>query len=452
MRTLPLKLSALSVTLACVHAATPNQQPLVSLPGDIAVLPEWSFQSETKLPEADIIGLSKPGVDVSSWYRMGARHTVMAALIENGVYNESALFDSENMKALQSDGIFVGPFIYREEFLLEPGDGHYFTLETHGITSKADMYVNGVRIASSDRQTGSYGGHAYNLTGFIESGTNCILIRAYPTNYLRDFAQGFADWNPYPADNGTGIWRPVELSLTAAVSMSPLRVLTDFSHAGDKIVNVTLRTKVVNHAPRSVLANVNGTIIVPNADKAIPFEKSVELRANENRTLSIRTPIERPQIWWPARWGAQPLYTVHASTMIQSDERLILSDKAKPLNFGIRYVSSLVNEHNDTAFSINGQSFQVMGAGYAADMFLRFDEKRVEKIFRYMLDMGLNTVRLEGKQEHPELYDLADKMGLMVLAGWECCDKWEAFEVYTLIFLPHHALTGGSSTTMMPTA
>ena len=42
--------------------------------------------------------------------------------------------------------------------------------------------------------------------------------------------------------------------------------------------------------------------------------------------------------------------------------------------------------------------------------------------------MGLNTVRLEGKQEHPELYTLADRMGIMVLAGWEYCDKWEGWE------------------------
>jgi exo-1,4-beta-D-glucosaminidase len=41
--------------------------------------------------------------------------------------------------------------------------------------------------------------------------------------------------------------------------------------------------------------------------------------------------------------------------------------------------------------------------------------------------MGINTVRLEGKQEHPELYDLADEMGIMLLPGWECCDKWEAW-------------------------
>lgn len=41
--------------------------------------------------------------------------------------------------------------------------------------------------------------------------------------------------------------------------------------------------------------------------------------------------------------------------------------------------------------------------------------------------MGLNTIRLEGKQEHPFLYSLASELGLMILAGWECCDKWEGW-------------------------
>ncbi|KAJ5771584.1 hypothetical protein N7520_002113 [Penicillium odoratum] len=45
-----------------------------------------------------------------------------------------------------------------------------------------------------------------------------------------------------------------------------------------------------------------------------------------------------------------------------------------------------------------------------------------------MIDLGLNTIRLEGKQEHPAFYDLGDPMGIMVLSGWECCDKWEAWD------------------------
>ncbi|KAK3690390.1 glycoside hydrolase superfamily [Podospora appendiculata] len=60
-------------------------------------------------------------------------------------------------------------------------------------------------------------------------------------------------------------------------------------------------------------------------------------------------------------------------------------------------------------------------------MFLRWDAKKWETEAQYTLDVGFNTVRLEGKNEHPEFFETADRLGLMVLAGWECCDKWEAW-------------------------
>ena len=59
-------------------------------------------------------------------------------------------------------------------------------------------------------------------------------------------------------------------------------------------------------------------------------------------------------------------------------------------------------------------------------MFLRDDPKRMEAEFSYVLNLGLNTIRSEGKLENEHFYDLADSHGVMILAGWECCDKWES--------------------------
>jgi exo-1,4-beta-D-glucosaminidase len=40
-------------------------------------------------------------------------------------------------------------------------------------------------------------------------------------------------------------------------------------------------------------------------------------------------------------------------------------------------------------------------------------------------DLGLNTVRLEGKLETEEFFEMADQQGILVMAGWCCCDFWE---------------------------
>lgn len=427
MRAFIHRLCALSVMLPGVQTAAAKLEALVSSPGDTAIIPGWSLQSATRV-DGDLSALSHPGAQSGSWYSVSSRGTVMAGLIKNGVYREEELFYSNHMDKLAGQAIFKAPWIYRQELTLHPKFGNYFALKTHGITSKADIYVNGAIIVSSKDQQGSYGGHVYDFTDHVKDGINCILIQAYPTNYLRDFAMGFLDWNPYPADNGTGVWRDVEVSQTGAVSMSPFRVITDFIKPGvGDTVNVTLRTKLVNHAPTSMGVTVKGKIQDPDGTEAASIMHRVKLEAGEQRTTSVHIPIKNPKIWWPFRWGLQPLYTVQAGTFTGNGEGN-LSDTSMPQEFGIRHVSSIVNQHNDTAFSVNGLPFQVLGAGYSSDIFMRFDKKRVEKIFQYVIDMGLNTVRLEGKQEHPELYTLADRMGIMVLAGWECCDKWEGWE------------------------
>jgi exo-1,4-beta-D-glucosaminidase len=58
-----------------------------------------------------------------------------------------------------------------------------------------------------------------------------------------------------------------------------------------------------------------------------------------------------------------------------------VSDRSSSQRFGIRHVSSKLNGFNDTEFTVNGEPFQVTGAGYGPDIFMRFDEDRVEKIF-----------------------------------------------------------------------
>src|SRR5438270_13359610 len=101
-----------------------------------------------------------------------------------------------------------------------------------------------------------------------------------------------------------------------------------------------------------------------------------------------------------------------------------ISDKSEA-NFGIREVTSQVLAANRRLFSINGKNILIRGGGWSPDMMLRENSQRLKDEFRYVQDMGLNTVRLEGKLETKEFFDLADRKGILVMAGWCCCDFWE---------------------------
>ena len=71
-------------------------------------------------------------------------------------------------------------------------------------------------------------------------------------------------------------------------------------------------------------------------------------------------------------------------------------------------------------FRVNRKKILIRGAGWTPDMFLRSSRQQLETQFRYVRDMNLNTIRLEGKLESDEFFDLADEMGVLVMAGW-CC-------------------------------
>jgi exo-1,4-beta-D-glucosaminidase len=367
--------------------------------------------------------LSLPGIDTSKWYRLNAtKGTLMATLIANGVYTENDLFYSTILQEVNTDQFRV-PWYYRTEITFEaPHDRHnWYTLKTNGISSRADIYLNGHLVADKETQAGAYVGLWYDVTDDLRvNENNVLLIKVFPTDYNRDFALGFVDWNPYPPDNGTGVWRDVEFKRSGQVGLSTPRVQTTLD--GDVTVYVDVKNLANNVLGSGTL---HCYIYDPDGHKINELESTFDLKPGAQAKLEVKTKVDNPQIWWPKQWGKQPLYNVQCNATLDGINHI--SDTTTT-NFGIRTVSFTLDPiYNDTTFSVNNHPFQVLGAGYTSDIFLRFNEHKLVAQFQYVLDMGLNTIRLEGKQEHPRLYSLADEMGIMLLSGWECCDKWEGW-------------------------
>lgn len=417
-------------------------------------IPNWKIQSSEHVGD-DIETLSGKDLDTSDWYTVSSRSTIMAGLLEAGLYNDTELFFSDNLETELNYASFNTTRFYRHSFKLKQESGIHHLLETNGITSRADIYLNGLQIANSTTQAGAYNGQWYDITNEATDDDNVLLIKVYPSDYNRDFALGFVDWNPYPPDKGQGVWRDVRFKSIGQVHASDLRIVTDFEIPTDGPVVVTVKADVHNLADTSIDGMVQFVVSDPEGSQSSPINASFSLASLGVQTVTANVTIDDPQIWWPHFWGSQPLYTVSGIMRTSISQ----SDIIPETTFGIRHVKFHVNAHNDTVFTVNGQPFQVVGGGYSADIFLRFNETRLTTQFQYMLDIGLNTVRLEGKQEHPELYTVADRLGLMVMAGWECCDKWEAWtyneDVNATLWSDHDYEIAGASmrheATMMQT-
>lgn len=416
------RLTAAISLAAGLHAA--SAADLVSSPGQVAAIPTWDFKSSAEGGESNLFPVSEVGFDTTSWHHVNkSKCTLMGCLIEAGVYNETELFYSENLRTVDEEQFSVA-WLYRTEFSLAPATGKHFFLQPHGISSRASIFLNGEPVTSQVwERAHTYVGRIYDITRLVGE-ANALAIRAEPTDYYRDLAIGWVDWNPWPADRGTGVWRDVEIKQTGPVMLESLRVVTQLgTPLGSQPANVTLKARALNAGDSLLTLTVTGSVSPLSGGATLSWNKTFTLDPFSAIDIGVEGTVEEPEIWWPRQWGDQPLYIANLTVTTEDGA---LSDFAAN-RFGFRTVTSELNSFNDTTFIINGEPFEVIGAGYAPNMFLRWDARKWETELQYVLDLGFNTVRLEGKNEHPELYDIADRLGIMLMPGWECCDKWEAW-------------------------
>jgi len=381
-----------------------------------AAIEHWEIQSSSKAPEGGA-EVSSAGYSTKGWYPVSGRATVMAGLLENGKYEN--IFYSDNLRAAaepESSGVaFVVPWWYRTQFTVADGtQGTHTLLRINGMIPRADVWLNGNLIADKTTVAGAYPVHEFDVTRWVHAGANTLALRVYAGDPRTDLTIGWVDWNPTPPDNNMGPWRGVDIVRAGPVQIRFPRVtsaLPDLAHA-----TLTVKVEARNLDASAHDAQIEGVAA------GVSLRQTVHLAAGETKTVSFApVDVKQPKVWWPVGMGAHPLYQLEMNATVDG----AVSDETSA-TFGIRSVSSHLTKQGYIQFVINGRPVLIRGAGWAPDMFLRDDAKRMEAEFSYVVNMGLNTIRSEGKLEDARFYDLADREGIMILAGWECCDKWES--------------------------
>jgi exo-1,4-beta-D-glucosaminidase len=280
--------------------------------------------------------------------------------------------------------------------------------------------MNGVQVATSEQLAGTWRLFRFDLTSAAKPGdNNALAIEVFPPR-PHDLAITLVDWAPMPPDKDMGVWRDVRIATTGPIAMRYPAALPSLSLPSTDQAAVTVRTELTNASEHVVEAVLKGRI----EDRA--FEQPVRLEPRETRVVRF-TPekfrqltFPNPRLWWPVQVGKQELYPLDLSVQVQGQ----VSDSAH-IRFGIRQITSKIDENGHRLFQINGKNILIRGAGYSFDMLLRSSPERQQTELNYVRDLNLNAVRLEGKIENDHFFDLADQMGIMVLPGWCCCDQWE---------------------------
>ena len=393
---------------------------------------DWRLQSSCKV-RSTAQEISSLGFGVSDWHRARVPTTVVAALVADKTlpdpdfgmnlrsfpgmnYPIGALFANLPMP---QDSPFRCSWWYRREFKF-PSDTQGTTwLNFDGINYRANIWLNGRKVADAENVAGTFRHFEFDVSKLVHTGQlNVLAVEVFPPSE-KDLAISWVDWNPMPPDKAMGLWKDVYITTTGDVSLRRPFVSTRLSpdHKSAKLnISAELRNTLSRPVTGNLQVELEGIRITEVVDLGPAASKTVVLDPSRYPQLTVKN----PRLWWPYQMGTPNLYSIKLRFEVNGR----LSDTAG-LRFGIRDVQMEHNAEGDRLLVINGRKVLIRGAGWTPDMLLRWSSERTAAELNYVKDLGLNTIRLEGKLERDEFFDLADQMGILVMPGWCCCDMWE---------------------------
>ncbi|MEO8852294.1 MAG: sugar-binding domain-containing protein [Ginsengibacter sp.] len=380
----------------------------------------WQIQSSEKVNAGDET-ISTSNFKPQNWYDAKVPSSTLGSLVDDGVFKN--VFFNRNLENIPAS-FFDAPWWYRKTFTIDKIDpGQIYHLRFNGISYRADIWLNGKKIASSDTVEGSFRQFIFDVTPFIKKGENVLALKVSKAED-GELNIGFVDWNPEPADNNMGVWRDVDLISTGPVAVEQPFIITDVDTATRDHAAITLKIKLHNYSEKEISGTVNA-----NIEKDIHISKEVQLAAGETKEVILDSTdypalkINHLRLWWTHDLGTPNLYSIEINYVTNNQ----VSDVRK-MKFGIRTVNGYWSREGFRAYRLNGKNILIKGGGWTDPMLLNATPNYERAGIEYAVHTNLNTIRMEGFWGHDQhLFDLCDEKGLLVMAGFSCQWEWNEY-------------------------
>lgn len=289
---------------------------------------------------------------------------------------------------------------YRKTFRLEKSSTKNYYIDFDGIYWKSKVWINGHFLGF--RPSG-YISFRYDLTPYLNSsGNNVIAVE------VDNSEQPNSRWY-----TGSGIYRNVWLTTTNKVQfvhwgtfITTPEVATEKARVHLEIALKNTDRKIRKFQVRSLIFNTKGI-------KVGQVSYPVTLNPNQQQSL-----IKDILVLNPALWSDQTpnLYRV-VSTILENGK--IVEEQST--SFGIRYFKF----DSQKGFFLNGESVKIKGVCMHHDMGClgsAVNVRAIERQLQILKRMGCNAIRTSHNAPAPELLNLCDSMGFIVMD--EALDIW----------------------------
>ncbi len=393
-----------AVPQAAALAAAAQEQVLKPwiLPSGNAFIsdPARRHRRPAQEPQLDVAYL-KPGYDDGTWKRVDLPHdwAIAGPFLETGPYG--------GVGRLPSWGIGW----YRKALDIPASDrGRSIFLDVDGAMSYATVWLNGKLVGGWPY---GYNSWRLDLTPYVvPGGSNMLAIRL-------DNPPESSRWYP-----GGGIYRNVWLTKTAPIHVGHWGTHVRTARVSRDSAEVSLEVAVDNDSRSGATVSVataiyaldeQGTRSGQPVAQIQPARLQVAAGASNVATGSVT--IARPRLW-----GPPPTQHPHRYVAVTTIRRDGVGIDEFETRFGIRDVRM----DPDKGMLVNGERIALKGVNNHHDLGAlgaAFNVRAAERQLQMLVEMGANALRMSHNPPAPELLELTDRMGIVVID--EVFDVWE---------------------------
>ncbi|HEY1113414.1 MAG TPA: beta-galactosidase GalB [Chitinophagaceae bacterium] len=340
----------------------------------------------------DTASAKNPGFSVAAWKSLDLPHD----------WSIEGAFSEQHPATHNGGSLPTGIGWYRKNFTVPAASrGKRVYINFDGVQSNSEVWINGHYLG---KRPNGYTSFRYELTPYLEFGSekNTLSVK------VDNSAQPASRWY-----TGSGIYRKVWLLTTNPVAFDQWGVFVTTPKVSSASATVRVKSSILNAAKKAGSVSIR-TTIYDASGKKVATKTAAGIALKDSLQISYNELIVRN----PRLWSVKDPYLYRVTTQVLKGST-VLDEESTAL--GIR------SFHFDATkgFFLNGAPLKILGVCNHHDLGAlgaAFNTRAAERQLEILKAMGTNAIRTAHNPPAPELLDLCDRMGFLVMD--EAFDMW----------------------------
>lgn len=351
------------------------------------------FGKGWKFNLGDIENGQNPALNDSRWRTLNIPHD----------WSIEGTFSKDNPAGPGGGALPGGIGWYRKTFQMPVSQkGNLVFIDFDGVYRNSEVWINGQYLG---KRPYGYSSFRYELTPFLKYGKDKNIVAVKVDNSQQPNSRWYA---------GSGIYRNVWLVTTKNIYVDHWGTYCTTSEVTDQNADVAIRTTLRNASKKNQPITITTMIVGTNGKRVASNEHKITIAKNSTEVLEQILSIKNPTLW-----STDAPYLYKVLTLLESNN-ILCDNYETPL--GIRSFTF----DGSNGFVLNGNRLKINGVCNHHDLGClgaAVNKRALERQLRILKDMGVNGIRTSHNPPAPELLDLCDQMGFIVMD--EAFDMWK---------------------------